>query len=120
MGYITLTFISTVVLYMMLFSFVFSATVDAKMDSQIESGMPSNSNEQKRKVAWVKNIPRRMKPSNTFAVYRRDLPTEVEFVDDNIVNDMDKRFDDYGHMRFGKRGGEGDQFDDYGHMRFGR
>ncbi|EAU75983.1 AGAP009275-PA [Anopheles gambiae str. PEST] len=31
-----------------------------------------------------------------------------------------KRFDDYGHMRFGKRGGEGDQFDDYGHMRFGR
>lgn len=30
-----------------------------------------------------------------------------------------KRFDDYGHMRFGKRGGD-DQFDDYGHMRFGR
>ncbi|XP_058817578.1 callisulfakinin-like [Topomyia yanbarensis] len=34
--------------------------------------------------------------------------------------DIEKRFDDYGHMRFGKRGGEGDQFDDYGHMRFGR
>ncbi|XP_044743583.1 drosulfakinins [Chrysoperla carnea] len=32
--------------------------------------------------------------------------------------DVSKRqFDDYGHMRFGKRE---DRFDDYGHMRFGR
>ncbi|XP_058122342.1 uncharacterized protein LOC131293163 [Anopheles ziemanni] len=45
------------------------------------------------------------------------------FLDDNDDGgdgDIVKRFDDYGHMRFGKRGGEGDQFDDYGHMRFGR
>lgn len=42
---------------------------------------------------------------------------DLSFVDDE---DVEKRFDDYGHMRFGKRGGEGDQFDDYGHMRFGR
>lgn len=40
--------------------------------------------------------------------------------DDDILLDMSKKFDDYGHMRFGKRGGDGDQFDDYGHMRFGR
>uniref|UniRef100_A0A182NZB9 Sulfakinin neuropeptide n=1 Tax=Anopheles dirus TaxID=7168 RepID=A0A182NZB9_9DIPT len=39
--------------------------------------------------------------------------------DDDAVG-LVKRFDDYGHMRFGKRGGEGEQFDDYGHMRFGR
>lgn len=39
----------------------------------------------------------------------------LEYEDD----DRNKRFDDYGHMRFGKRGGE-EQFDDYGHMRFGR
>lgn len=30
-------------------------------------------------------------------------PVEVELMEDNI-NDFDKRFDDYGHMRFGKRG----------------
>lgn len=42
---------------------------------------------------------------------------ELSLLDDE---DIQKRFDDYGHMRFGKRGGEGDQFDDYGHMRFGR
>lgn len=35
--------------------------------------------------------------------------------------DLSKRqFDDYGHMRFGKRGDPEDKFDDYGHMRFGR
>lgn len=37
--------------------------------------------------------------------------------------DEDKRqFDDYGHMRFGKRGPQQQAaaFDDYGHMRFGR
>lgn len=47
---------------------------------------------------------------------------DINFIDDE---DVEKRFDDYGHMRFGKRaggggGGEGEQFDDYGHMRFGR
>ncbi|KAL9707745.1 hypothetical protein quinque_011263 [Culex quinquefasciatus] len=44
------------------------------------------------------------------------------FADISLLDDEDiqKRFDDYGHMRFGKRGGEGDHFDDYGHMRFGR
>ncbi|XP_035909976.1 uncharacterized protein LOC118511243 [Anopheles stephensi] len=40
--------------------------------------------------------------------------------EDDEIGGLVKRFDDYGHMRFGKRGGEGDQFDDYGHMRFGR
>lgn len=32
-----------------------------------------------------------------------------------------REFDDYGHMRFGKRGSGGDDYqDDYGHLRFGR
>lgn len=37
--------------------------------------------------------------------------------DDDIIELTKKQFDDYGHMRFGKRE---DQFDDYGHLRFGR
>ncbi|XP_054281621.1 drosulfakinins-like [Macrosteles quadrilineatus] len=43
-------------------------------------------------------------------------------IDDNDdLLDLGKRtFDDYGHMRFGKRGDPEDKFDDYGHMRFGR
>ena len=52
------------------------------------------------------------------------LIDEDEFL--NEQNSIEKRFDDYGHLRFGKRGtggvngGNGDQFDDYGHLRFGR
>ncbi|KAL3283151.1 hypothetical protein HHI36_006304 [Cryptolaemus montrouzieri] len=42
-----------------------------------------------------------------------------DFLDDDEFELSNKRqIDDYGHMRFGKRGE--DQFDDYGHMRFGR
>lgn len=46
-------------------------------------------------------------------------PLEFDLlVDDDDFIDKSKRYDDYGHMRFGKRGD--DQFDDYGHMRFGK
>lgn len=46
-------------------------------------------------------------------------PLELDLlVDDDDFIDKSKRYDDYGHMRFGKRGD--DQFDDYGHMRFGK
>ena len=41
-----------------------------------------------------------------------DFPME----DADVFDGNSKRFDDYGHSRFGKRNG----FDDYGHSRFGR
>lgn len=48
------------------------------------------------------------------------IPFELDILlDDDSTDPKAKRFDDYGHLRFGKRGGEG-SFDDYGHMRFGR
>nr|Q295C6.2 RecName: Full=Drosulfakinins; Contains: RecName: Full=Drosulfakinin-0; Short=DSK-0; Contains: RecName: Full=Drosulfakinin-1; AltName: Full=Drosulfakinin I; Short=DSK-I; Contains: RecName: Full=Drosulfakinin-2; AltName: Full=Drosulfakinin II; Short=DSK-II; Flags: Precursor [Drosophila pseudoobscura pseudoobscura] len=53
-------------------------------------------------------------------ISRPVIPIELDLLMDNEDDrTMSKRFDDYGHMRFGKRGGD-DQFDDYGHMRFGR
>ncbi|XP_055854790.1 drosulfakinins [Episyrphus balteatus] len=53
-------------------------------------------------------------------ISRSKIPIELDLlVDSENDGERTKRFDDYGHMRFGKRGGE-DQFDDYGHMRFGR
>lgn len=53
---------------------------------------------------------------------RPKVPIEMDLLvddDDLYLYDKSKRYDDYGHMRFGKRS-EGDQFDDYGHMRFGK
>ncbi|XP_066980092.1 drosulfakinins [Macrobrachium rosenbergii] len=46
----------------------------------------------------------------------------TDFEDPELMDfyDAEKRqFDEYGHMRFGKRGG-GAEYDDYGHLRFGR
>lgn len=52
-------------------------------------------------------------------VVHSKIPVEMDFfMDDDDLYDKSKRYDDYGHMRFGKRGD--DQFDDYGHMRFGK
>ncbi|EFA04708.1 drosulfakinins [Tribolium castaneum] len=47
-------------------------------------------------------------------------PFNEFIVDDDDLFELSKRqtSDDYGHLRFGKRGEE--PFDDYGHMRFGR
>ncbi|KAM8706494.1 hypothetical protein ACLKA7_010718 [Drosophila subpalustris] len=52
-------------------------------------------------------------------ISRSKLPMELGILVDPVDDERPKRYDDYGHMRFGKRGGD-EQFDDYGHMRFGR
>ncbi|XP_017052006.1 drosulfakinins-like [Drosophila ficusphila] len=68
---------------------------------------------------------RRMQKNPSFGrrvplISRPMIPIELDLLMDNDDDrTKTKRFDDYGHMRFGKRGGD-DQFDDYGHMRFGR
>lgn len=50
----------------------------------------------------------------------KSQPLEIDLLtDDDDFIDKSKRYDDYGHMRFGKRAGD-DHFDDYGHMRFGK
>ena len=63
-----------------------------------------------------------MSPRDYQQKSRSKLPLNLDLMDFLLEyddEDRSKRFDDYGHMRFGKRGGE-EQFDDYGHMRFGR
>lgn len=101
----------------------------ARNSETIENLLSKDDGLSKLQSAWLKNIYNRRSlgfpaglpvrtvlrrpPSLGAGSYLADL----SFVDDE---DVEKRFDDYGHMRFGKRGGEGDQFDDYGHMRFGR
>lgn len=56
-----------------------------------------------------------------------NLPDDMDFVVDDedagVAFDKSKRFEEYGHMRFGKRTAAlagGDDGDDYGHMRFGK
>lgn len=68
-------------------------------DSSTGSGS-SNDLLQKRPspAVWLKTYAvRNHRP--LAAIYRRDFQPDVEFVDD-AVNDLEKRFDDYGHMRW--------------------
>ncbi|XP_031344997.1 uncharacterized protein LOC116172042 [Photinus pyralis] len=51
--------------------------------------------------------------------YKKVHPELSDILDEEDLFDLSKRLvtDDYGHLRFGKRG---EDFDDYGHLRFGR
>lgn len=64
------------------------------------------------------------RPVFVLSAYRRDRvnPSDVEFIDDPDFMDKRSNFDDYGHLRFGKRqdGKRNQDWEDYGHMRFGR
>lgn len=96
MGSLSITVVSSFIL-LVAYSILISGT-NAKLSSS-ENQAASNDLMQKRPAGWIKSYPiRRMKSLNAFP-YRRDLQNpEVEFVDDS-VNEVDKRFDDYGHMR---------------------
>lgn len=115
-----------------------SNSKSSRNSETIENLLSQDDGLNKLQGAWYKNAynrrfagPKAPDHIGTYTVLRRSaamgtgskLPlaylADISFIDDE---DVEKRFDDYGHMRFGKRGGggEGEQFDDYGHMRFGR
>ena len=118
MGYNSITVLTSfliLVAYSVLLHSANANAIESSADTQT-----TNEFSHKRPTVWLNSIPvlRRLKPLNSYPLYRRDLQSEVEFTDSDSINNIEKKFDDYGHMRFGKRGGgEGDGFDDYGHMR---
>jgi hypothetical protein len=92
--------------------------IDAKVLSPSSDSQSATKELQKRPTVWLKTYPLRRSQTNVQNI----IPgSDMEFIDDSEVK---KRYDNYGHMRFGKRGGPGEGFDDYGgdygHWRFGR
>ncbi|XP_063697784.1 drosulfakinins [Culicoides brevitarsis] len=114
MTYISVTFITTLVLYLT-YMLLFAAAVDAKVEaSGDDAPLKAPATQQ-----WSRYSNKRMaRPLYAINAYRREHvnPVDMEFMDES---DIDKRgtMDDYGHLRFGKRGQE---IGDYGYMRFGR
>lgn len=101
MGYISLTVLTSFTL-LVAYSVLISG-VHAKLSNGEGGSQAANEILQKRPASavWLKSLPlRRLKPLNAYSLYRSDLPpSEVEF-GDNSANDIEKRFDDYGHMRW--------------------
>jgi hypothetical protein len=97
MGYLTLVLTSFT--FLLAYAFLFSGA-HAKLITQGDGASSQTSNELQKRPTYLKGFPiRRLKP---IALYRRDFQampaSDVEFLDDS-VNDIEKRFDDYGHMR---------------------
>ena len=96
MGYLTLVLTSFT--FLLAYAFLFNGA-HAKLMSPADASSPSQMpNELQKRPTYLKGFPiRRLKP---LALYRRDFQApDVEFMDD-AVNDIEKRFDDYGHMRW--------------------
>lgn len=72
------------------------------------------------RTPFSNSIGQRLLQAASSLSHGKNQPLEIDLlVDDDDFIDKSKRYDDYGHMRFGKRAGD-DHFDDYGHMRFGK
>lgn len=94
MGYLTLTVLTSFA-FLLAYSFLINGA-HAKIVQPSESTSQNSNDLQKR--PW-RTYPVRRLSLKPLALYRRDFqPSDVEFADDS-VNDIDKRFDDYGHMR---------------------
>lgn len=144
MGQLSLTIITSLALFVTYYLVIFGVVVKASPVSSantIERTAEDASIPQQSQTDQTRNYGRVFKPfayaygfnrnirtpfSNSISQrlapisHSRIQPLEVDLVvDDDDAFDKSKRYDDYGHMRFGKRGGD-DQFDDYGHMRFGK
>ncbi|XP_037807372.1 callisulfakinin [Lucilia sericata] len=94
-----------------------SSSGNGKMNSQYNNGPASAYYTAKHNLRSML-----MAPKDYQQKLHSKIPLNIDLMDFLLEyedEDRSKRFDDYGHMRFGKRGGE-EQFDDYGHMRFGR
>lgn len=99
MGYVSLTVLTSFTL-LVAYSVLVSGAHAATTSSDALSSTDEIQHKRPAQMTWLKAYPlRRFKPMNAYSVYRRDLqPADVEFVDDTF-NSVDKRFDDYGHMR---------------------
>lgn len=106
-------FISSLIfaIFVILLASVLIDRNDAKLvPSPTDSQQLSNNDLQKRPTMWLKR--------ESYPMIRRNkqlsAPNDIEFIDETD-DGIKKRFDNYGHMRFGKRSGPpGEGFDDYG------
>lgn len=142
MGQLSLTivtsFVVVVTYYLVMFSVFVSATpigtagaVERPDEQSPQTDTNRNGARLFKPLMYAYNFNRNIRAPFSNSIGQRLVPAAIShskmqpleldlLVDDDDFLDKSKRYDDYGHMRFGKRAGGDDQFDDYGHMRFGK
>ena len=101
-------FISSLIfsIFIILFASILIDQNEAKQVSSSSDTQQLPNELQKRPTIWLKSYPVRRNK-------QLSVPNDIEFIDETD-DGIKKRFDNYGHMRFGKRSGPGESFDDYG------
>lgn len=99
MGFISMTVLTSFTLFVA-YTLLITGTHAAAISNEVAQQSDEAQHKRQPSIVWLKTLPlRRMKPMNAYSAYRRDFqPSDVEILDDSI-NTVDKRFDDYGHMR---------------------
>lgn len=122
MSKFTLSFLASFIIYLAYYALVCESltTSDGKAANTLEA-IPEDI--QSLKNSWSRFTNKKpSRPVYVLSAYRRDRinPAELEYYSDTL--DKRSAFDDYGHLRFGKRqdGKRNQDWEDYGHMRFGR
>lgn len=121
MGHISVSILTSLVIFLMYYLLVgnVSASSSTNADNIQKSQSPHATQNYKRYHRSPMNSGNLGSGSKALLPRSKIIPIELDLLlDDEEMYDKSKRYDDYGHMRFGKRGE--DQFDDYGHMRFGK
>lgn len=120
MGHLSVSILTSLVIFLMYYLLVGTVSATNTVNDNQKTQSPHAAQNYKRYHRSPMNGGNLASGSKTLMSRSKIIPIEVDLVlDDDEMYDKSKRYDDYGHMRFGKRGGE-DQFDDYGHMRFGK
>lgn len=119
MGHISVSILTSLVIFLMYYLLVgnVSASNSVNSDNIPKTRSPHATQNYKRYHRSPMNSGNLASGSKTLIPRSKIIPIELDLLlDDDEMYDKSKRYDDfkeYGHMRFGKRGGD-DQFDDYG------
>nr|CAD7207579.1 unnamed protein product [Timema douglasi] len=97
-------------------------TTLSSLESATSNGVSGGSSQRRVRGCSLLISPHKSGPQQFMRAHLRPIESPPDMMSDFLIDDEDvidfnkRQSDDYGHMRFGKRG---EQLDDYGHMRFG-
>lgn len=121
MGHVSVSILTSLVIFLMYYLLVGNVLADTNSANEVQKTQSPHATHNYKRYHRSPMNSGNSGPKSLQISRSKIIPIELDLLlDDEEMYDKSKRYDDYGHMRFGKRGGGEDQFDDYGHMRFGK
>lgn len=112
MGHVSVSILTSLVIFLMYYLLVGNVSADKNSVNDIhKTQSPHATHNYKRYHRSPMNSGNLVSGPRTLQIPRSKIvPIELDLLlDDEEMYDKSKRYDDYGHMRFGKRGGGEDE-----------